>query len=138
VTAGNASGITDGAAALVLASEAVAEKSGRKPLGWIRDFVAVGVEPKRMGIGPVPAVRKILERNQLALSDIDVIELNEAFAAQVIACERELRFDRERVNVNGGSISLGHPIGCSGARIVVTCTRSRGASLGRRRCVSAW
>jgi acetyl-CoA C-acetyltransferase len=120
VTAGNASGITDGAAALVLASESAATRSGRAPLGWIRDFVAVGVEPKRMGIGPVPAVRKILERNQLTLDDIDVIELNEAFAAQVIACERELRFDRERVNVNGGSISLGHPIGCSGARIVVT------------------
>jgi len=104
----------------VLASEKVAKDSGRAPLGWIRDFVAVGVEPRRMGIGPVPAVRKLLERNQLELSDIDLIELNEAFAAQVIACERELRFDRERVNVNGGSISLGHPIGCSGARIVVT------------------
>ncbi len=118
VTAGNASGITDGAAALVLAAEDAANKS--EPLGWIRDFVAVGVEPRRMGIGPVPAVRALLERNQLKLSDIDLIELNEAFAAQVIACERELKFDRERVNVNGGSISLGHPIGCSGARIVVT------------------
>jgi acetyl-CoA C-acetyltransferase len=120
VTAGNASGITDGAAALVIASERAVKESGREPLGWIRDFVAVGVEPRRMGIGPVPAVRKLLERNQLALSDIDSIELNEAFAAQVLACERELKFDRERVNVNGGSISLGHPIGCSGARIVVT------------------
>ena len=118
VTAGNASGITDGAAALVLASESAA--SGRDVLGWIRDFVAIGVEPRRMGIGPVPAVRALLERNQLTLSDIDLIELNEAFAAQVIACERELKFDRERVNVNGGSISLGHPIGCSGARVVVT------------------
>ncbi len=118
VTAGNASGITDGAAALVLASESAA--SGRDVLGWIRDFVAVGVEPRRMGIGPVPAVRALLERNQLKLSDIELIELNEAFAAQVIACERELKFDRERVNVNGGSISLGHPIGCSGARVVVT------------------
>jgi hypothetical protein len=120
VTAGNASGITDGAAALVLASERAAQESGRAPLGWIRDFVAVGVEPRRMGIGPVPAVRALLERNQLKLSDVDLIELNEAFAAQVIACERELKFDRERVNVNGGSISLGHPIGCSGARIAVT------------------
>jgi acetyl-CoA C-acetyltransferase len=120
VTAGNASGITDGAAALVLASERVAKGSGRAPLGWIRDFVAVGVEPRRMGIGPVPAVRAILERNRLALADVERVELNEAFAAQVIACERELRFDRERVNVNGGSISLGHPIGCTGARIVVT------------------
>jgi acetyl-CoA C-acetyltransferase len=133
VTAGNASGITDGAAALVLASEAAANESGRAPLGWIRDFVAVGVEPKRMGIGPVPATRALLERNQLSLSDIDLIELNEAFAAQVIACERELRFDRERVNVNGGSISLGHPIGCSGARIVVTLVhemRRRGVRRG--------
>lgn len=120
VTAGNASGITDGAAALVLASERATKESGREPLGWIRDFVAIGVEPRRMGIGPVPAVRALLDRNHLKLSDIDVIELNEAFAAQVIACERELKFDRERVNVNGGSISLGHPIGCSGARIVVT------------------
>lgn len=120
VTAGNASGITDGAAALVLASEEAAKESATRPLGWIRDFVAVGVEPRRMGIGPVPAVRAILERNRLKLSDIDVMELNEAFAAQVIACERELKFDRERVNVNGGSISLGHPIGCSGARVVVT------------------
>jgi len=120
VTAGNASGITDGAAAVVLASEDVVNETGRAPLGWIRDFVAVGVEPRRMGIGPVPAVKALLERNQLTLSDIELIELNEAFAAQVIACERELKFDRERVNVNGGSISLGHPIGCSGARIVVT------------------
>lgn len=118
VTAGNASGITDGAAALVLASESAA--GGRDVLGWIRDFVAVGVEPRRMGIGPVPAVRALLERNKLELSEIELIELNEAFAAQVIACERELKFDRERVNVNGGSISLGHPIGCSGARVVVT------------------
>jgi acetyl-CoA C-acetyltransferase len=131
VTAGNASGITDGAAALVLASESGA--SGRDVLGWIRDFVAVGVEPRRMGIGPVPAVRQILERNQLRLNDVDLIELNEAFAAQVIACERELNFDRDRVNVNGGSISLGHPIGCSGARIVVTLLhqmRRQGARRG--------
>ena len=133
VTAGNASGITDGAAALVLASESAAKETGHTPLAWVRDFVAVGVEPKRMGIGPVPATRALLERNKLSLSDIDLIELNEAFAAQVIACERELRFDRERVNVNGGSISLGHPIGCSGARIVVTLVhemRRRGATLG--------
>ncbi len=120
VTAGNASGITDGAAAVVLASEEVVRASGRQPLAWVRDFVATGVEPRRMGIGPVPAVRTLLARNQLDLSRDDVIELNEAFAAQVIACERELKFDRERVNPNGGSISLGHPIGCSGTRVVVT------------------
>jgi acetyl-CoA C-acetyltransferase len=132
VTAGNASGITDGAAAVLLASERAAEESGRAPLGWIRDFVAVGVEPRRMGIGPVPAVRSLLERNRLSLSDIDVIELNEAFAAQVIACERELRFDRERVNRNGGSIALGHPIGCSGARIVVTLVHEMRRTKARR------
>ncbi len=133
VTAGNASGITDGAAALVLASEQAARASGKRPLGWIRDFVATGVEPRRMGIGPVPAVRQILERNDLKLDDVGVIELNEAFAAQVIACERELKFDRARVNPNGGAISLGHPIGCTGARIVVTLLhemRRRSASLG--------
>jgi acetyl-CoA C-acetyltransferase len=133
VTAGNASGITDGAAAVVLASEQVVRASGKTPLAWIRDFVATGVEPRRMGIGPVPAVRQLLERNDLDLARIDVIELNEAFAAQVIACERELRFDRERVNRNGGSISLGHPIGCSGTRVVVTLVHEMersGAKLG--------
>lgn len=133
VTAGNASGITDGAAAVVLASEQAVRASGREPLAWIRDFVATGVEPRRMGIGPVPAVRQLLERNDLDLARIDVIELNEAFAAQVIACERELRFDRERVNPNGGSISLGHPIGCSGTRVVVTLVhhmQRSGAKLG--------
>lgn len=133
VTAGNASGITDGAAAVVLASEPVARASGRTPLAWIRDFVATGVEPRRMGIGPVPAVRQLLERNDLDLGRVDVIELNEAFAAQVIACERELGFDRSRVNRNGGAISLGHPIGCSGARVVVTLVhemRRSGAMFG--------
>ena len=132
VTAGNASGITDGAAAVVVASERAVEESGRTPLGWIRDFIAVGVEPRRMGIGPVPAVRALLERNRIGLADVDVIELNEAFAAQVIACERELHFDRERVNRNGGSISLGHPIGCSGARIVVTLLHEMRRTNARR------
>ncbi len=133
VTAGNSSGITDGAAAVVLASEQAARASGKRPLGWIRDFVATGVDPRRMGIGPVPAVRQLLERNDITLDDVGVIELNEAFAAQVIACERELKFDRARVNPNGGSISLGHPIGCTGARIVVTLLhemRRRSAALG--------
>lgn len=120
VTAGNSSGITDGAAAVVLASEPVVRASGREPLAWIGDFVAAGVEPRRMGIGPVPAMRRLLEKNDLGLDQIEWIELNEAFAAQVIACERELGFDRARVNPNGGSISLGHPIGCSGTRIAVT------------------
>jgi acetyl-CoA C-acetyltransferase len=134
VTAGNSSGITDGAAALVVASEAKARSLGKEPLGYVRDHVSVGVDPRRMGIGPVPATRKILERNGLELGrDIELIELNEAFAAQVIACERDLEFDRERVNVHGGAISLGHPIGATGARIVVTLLhemRRRDAKLG--------
>ena len=131
VTAGNASGITDGAAAVVVADAETAR--GRDVLGWIRDFVVAGVDPRRMGIGPVPAVRALLERSGLALDDVDLIELNEAFAAQVIACERELEFDRRRVNVEGGAIALGHPIGCTGARIVVTllhAMRRRGARRG--------
>ena len=131
MTAGNASGITDGAAAVVVADAETAR--GRDVLGWIRDFVVAGVDPRRMGIGPVPAVRALLERSGLALDDVDLIELNEAFAAQVIACERELEFDRRRVNVEGGAIALGHPIGCTGARIVVTllhAMRRRGARRG--------
>jgi acetyl-CoA C-acetyltransferase len=120
VTAGNASGITDGATALLLASEEKATTLGVTPLGYVLDYVTVGVDPKRMGIGPVPATRQILDRNGLALDDIPLIELNEAFAAQVIACQRDLEFDTERVNVRGGAISLGHPIGATGARIVVT------------------
>ncbi len=120
VTAGNASGITDAAAAVVLASEERAKEFGTTPVAYIRDAVITGVEPRRMGIGPVPATRMVLERNGIALDDIAVIELNEAFAAQVIACQRELEFDSGRVNRNGGAISLGHPIGCTGTRIVVT------------------
>jgi len=120
ITAGNSSGITDAAAAVVLASAEKAEAWGKKPVAWIRDYVSVGVDPTRMGIGPVPATRKILERNGITLDDLELIELNEAFAAQVIACQRELKFDSQKVNVNGGAISLGHPIGATGARIVVT------------------
>lgn len=120
VTAGNASGITDGAAAVVLADEDTAAELGREPLAYVTDYSAVGVDPRRMGIGPVPATRDILERNDLSLQDLPLVELNEAFAAQVLACQRELGFDAERVNVNGGAISLGHPIGATGARIIVT------------------
>jgi acetyl-CoA C-acetyltransferase len=120
ITAGNASGITDAAAAVVLMSEERAREEGRQPAAWIRDHVSVGVDPKRMGLGPVPATRLILERNKLTLDDVPLIELNEAFAAQVIACQRELDFDSDKVNVNGGAIALGHPIGATGARIVVT------------------
>jgi acetyl-CoA C-acetyltransferase len=120
VHAGNSSGITDGAAALVLMTREAAAEHGVQPLARVVDYVSVGVDPRIMGIGPVPAVRQLLERRGMALSDVGLVELNEAFAAQVIACDRELRFDRERLNVNGGAIALGHPIGATGTRITVT------------------
>jgi acetyl-CoA acetyltransferase family protein len=120
VTAGNSSGITDGAAALVVMSEAMLKETGAEPQARIVDYEITGVAPEIMGIGPVPAIRKMLERQQLTLDDIDLVELNEAFAAQVIACDRELKFDSDRLNVNGGAIALGHPIGCTGVRITTT------------------
>lgn len=120
VTAGNSSGITDGAAALVVLSEEGIKQFGTAPQARIVDYEICGVAPDIMGIGPVPAVRALLERQHLSLSEIDLVELNEAFAAQVIACDRELGFDAERLNVNGGSIALGHPIGCTGVRITTT------------------
>jgi acetyl-CoA C-acetyltransferase len=120
ITAGNASGITDGASAMVLMNDEAMERSGASPLARIVDYEIVGVDPRVMGIGPVPAVRRLLERRELALEGVDVVELNEAFATQVLACDRELKFDRERLNPNGGAIALGHPIGCTGARILTT------------------
>lgn len=120
VTAGNSSGITDGASALVVLSEAGLERAGVKPQARIVDYEISGVAPDIMGIGPVPAVRALLARQNLTLDQIDLVELNEAFAAQVIACDRELKFDAERLNVNGGAIALGHPIGCTGVRITTT------------------
>jgi acetyl-CoA C-acetyltransferase len=120
VTAGNASGINDGAAALVIATGAKAAAIGRKPLARILSYVSTGVDPRIMGMGPVPAVRKVLERAGLSLGDIDLFELNEAFAAQSVAVARELGVDTARVNVNGGAIALGHPIGASGARVLTT------------------
>ena len=120
VHAGNSSGITDGAAAIVVLSEEKALSLGVEPMARIGGYASAGVDPAVMGVGPVPAVRKLLEKTGLRLEDIDLIELNEAFAAQVIACHRELGFDPERLNVNGGAIALGHPIGATGARIVVT------------------
>ena len=120
VTAGNSSGITDGAAGVTVMSEAALRNSGAEPQARIVDYEIVGVPPEVMGIGPVPAVNNLLNRQQLSLADIDLIELNEAFAAQVIACDRDLHFDAERLNVNGGAIALGHPIGCTGVRIVTT------------------
>jgi acetyl-CoA C-acetyltransferase len=119
ITAGNASAITDGAAALLVLSEAAVETHGVRPQAALLGAVSVGVDPARMGIGPVPAVRQLLDRHALALEQVAVVELNEAFASQVLACDRELRFDPERLNPNGGGIALGHPTGCSGARILV-------------------
>jgi acetyl-CoA C-acetyltransferase len=120
ITAGNSSGITDGAAAVVLASEQFVKQHNLKPLARIMAVTSAGVDPKIMGIGPVPALRKMEEKFRLRTQDFSLIELNEAFAAQVIACDRELHMDPEKLNVNGGSIALGHPIGCTGARITVT------------------
>ena len=120
VTAGNASGINDGAAAFVVMSRRKAEELGIEPLVTIKANTSAGVDPSIMGIGPVPAVKKALEKASLPLEDIDLIEANEAFAAQAISVDRELQFNKEKLNVNGGAISLGHPIGASGARILVT------------------
>ena len=120
ITAGNSSGITDGAAAAVLASEKFVRENNLKPLARILATTAAGVDPRLMGIGPVPAIRKLEQKHGLRLSDFDLIELNEAFAAQALACDRELHFDRAILNVNGGAIALGHPIGCTGTRITVT------------------
>ena len=120
ITAGNSSGITDGAAAVVVGSEAFAKKNNLKPLARILAATSAGVDPRIMGIGPVPALRKMEEKCGLKLNDFDLIELNEAFAAQVLACDRELHFDPDKLNVSGGAIALGHPIGCTGTRITVT------------------
>jgi acetyl-CoA C-acetyltransferase len=133
VHAGNSSGITDAAAALVLASEEEAKGAGVELLGRVVAWTSAGVEPERMGIGPVPAIRALLAKQRLTLPDVDLIELNEAFAAQVIACGRELPLDMSRVNVNGGAIALGHPIGATGARITTTLLhemKKRGAKRG--------
>lgn len=132
VTAANSSGITDGAAATVLVSGRKVKEWGLKPLARIVGYSSAGVDPSIMGIGPVPATRKLLAKINCRLSDFDLVELNEAFAAQVLACDRELQFDRDRLNVNGGAIALGHPIGCSGTRIVVTLLHAlRNRSLQR-------
>jgi len=131
VTAGNSSGITDGASAVVVMSEAALERSGALPQARIVDYEVTGVAPEIMGIGPVPAIRSLLTRQNLALKDIDLIELNEAFGAQVIACDRELNFDPGRLNANGGAIALGHPIGCTGVRITTTLLHELSRRSGR-------
>ena len=120
ITAGNSSGITDAAAAMVLASEHFVKQNNLKALARIVAVTSAGVDPKTMGIGPVPALQKLEEKHNLRLHDFGLIELNEAFAGQVLACDRVLTFDRNRLNVNGGAIALGHPIGCTGTRITVT------------------
>ena len=120
ISAGNSSGITDGAAAVVVAGEKFIALNNLKPLARILAATSAGVDPRVMGIGPVPAIRKMEQKHGLKLSAFDLVELNEAFAAQVLACDRELHFDREKLNVNGGAIALGHPIGCTGTRITVT------------------
>jgi acetyl-CoA acetyltransferase family protein len=132
VHAGNSSGITDGAAAVVVLSESKADALGIEPMARIVGYASAGVDPAIMGIGPVPAVRKLLNRTDLRVEDIDLVELNEAFAPQVLACQRELSLDPERLNVNGGSIALGHPIGATGARIVVTLAHEMRRRKARR------
>jgi acetyl-CoA C-acetyltransferase len=133
ITAANASGITDGAAALVLMDLEEARSAGIKALAVIRGYASLGVEPARMGLAPVPATRKLLDQTGISLQDFDLIELNEAFAAQVLLVDRELDWDQEIRNVNGGAVALGHPTGCSGARILVTllhAMQQRDAGLG--------
>ncbi len=120
ISAGNSSGITDGAAAMVVASEHFVKQNKVKPLARIVAVTSAGVDPRRMGIGPVPALEKLQDKHNLRLHEFGLIELNEAFAAQVLACDRVLNFNRDRLNVNGGAIALGHPIGCTGTRITVT------------------
>ena len=133
VTAGNASGIVDGGAALILASGTAVQSHGVKPLARLTHWVYVGVEPTLMGMGPAPATRKVLAKAGLSLKDVDLIEVNEAFAAQYLAVEKELGLDRDRVNVNGGAIALGHPLGMTGTRLLLTLTlelRRRGLKRG--------
>ncbi len=136
VTAGNASPLTDGAAAAVVMSESKAKELGVKPLGYFVDYAVAGVPPDIMGIGPVPAVRKLLERNKLTVKDIDLFELNEAFAAQGLYCMRELGLSADKVNVNGGAISMGHPLGVSGTRMVGTLLRELKRRGGKRGVVT--
>jgi acetyl-CoA C-acetyltransferase len=140
ITAGNSSGITDGAAAVVLAGEAFVARNRLRPLARVVAWTQAGVNPRTMGLGPVPAMQKLRDQTGWSVADYDLIELNEAFAAQVLACDRELHFDHARLNVNGGAIALGHPIGCTGARITVTLLhelRRRGARRGAATlCVS--
>jgi len=133
VTAGNASGIVDGAAALVVADESMVAELGTEPLARVTAWAYVGVDPSEMGIGPAPAIRQVLKKAGLELSDVDLFEINEAFAAQYLSVEKDLGLDREKVNVNGGAIALGHPLGATGARLLLTLgleMKRRGARRG--------
>ncbi len=133
VTAGSASGINDGASALLVTSREAARELGLRPMARLGAAAVAGVDPSRMGIGPVPATRKVLERAGLSVADLDLVELNEAFAAQALPCIRELGLDPEKVNVNGGAIALGHPLGCTGAKLLTTLLhemRRRRAAIG--------
>ena len=132
ITAGSSSGITDGGAAAIVASAAAVRDHGLRPLARILGWSTVGVDPTRMGIGPVPAVRTLLDRLRLTLDDFDLVELNEAFAPQVLAVLAELPINRDRLNVNGGAIALGHPIGCTGTRILVTLVHEMRRRQARR------
>jgi acetyl-CoA C-acetyltransferase len=132
ITAGSASGITDGAAALVLASRAFAASRGLRPLATITGWASAGVDPRIMGIGPVPAIRKLEQRTGLGVDAFDLVELNEAFAPQVLAVLKDVPIPMEKLNVNGGAIALGHPIGCTGARILVTLLYELRRRGGRR------
>jgi acetyl-CoA acyltransferase len=136
VTAGNASQTSDGAAAVLVVSGAFARAHGLTPLARLSAYATAGVEPERFGIGPVPATRALLARTGLALDAMDLVELNEAFAAQVLACQQELHVDPARLNVNGGAIALGHPLGCTGARLVVSLVHELRRRQGRRGLVS--
>jgi acetyl-CoA C-acetyltransferase len=131
VTAGNASGINDGAAALVITTAEKGRRLGKAPLARVLAYATAGVDPRIMGMGPVPAVRAVLDRAGLRLDDLDLVELNEAFAAQSLAVVRELKLDPAKVNVNGGAIALGHPIGASGARVLTTLIYALKARGGR-------
>jgi acetyl-CoA acyltransferase 2 len=133
VTAGNASGIVDGAASLVVTDEGTAKELPGEPLARVAAWAAVGVDPSEMGIGPAPAIRRVLEKASLAIADIDLFEINEAFAGQYLSVEKDLKLDREKVNVNGGAIALGHPLGATGARLLLTLAlemKRRGAKRG--------
>jgi len=137
VTAGNASGIVDGGASVILGSAEAADSHGLTPLARLAGWAVVGVEPSLMGMGPAPAIRKLLDKSSLSLADIDLFEINEAFAAQYLAVEKELGLDRERVNVNGGAIALGHPLGMSGTRLLLTLTLELRRRGGRRGIAAA-